>query len=50
MKLFDELHAQNQTIIVVTHEDEIAKHCNRVIRLEDGKVSSDTLTESKQVA
>jgi len=50
MKLFDELHAQNQTIIVVTHEDEIAKHCNRVIRLEDGKVSSDTLTESQQVA
>ena len=49
MKLFDELHAQNQPI-VVTHEDEIAKHCHRVIRLEDGKVSSDVLNEDKQVA
>jgi len=50
MKLFDELHAQNQTIIVVTHEDEIAQHCQRVIRLEDGKVATDTLNDNKQVA
>lgn len=42
MKLFDELHAQNQTIIVVTHEQEIADHCRRIIRLEDGNVASDT--------
>ena len=43
MKLFDELHAQNQTIIIVTHEQEIARHCHRVIRLEDGRVASDVL-------
>jgi putative ABC transport system ATP-binding protein len=41
MKLFDELHAQNQTIIIVTHEAEIAAHCQRVIRLEDGRVATD---------
>ncbi|MCF6262606.1 MAG: ABC transporter ATP-binding protein [Xanthomonadales bacterium] len=42
MRLIDELHDQGQTIIMVTHEADIAKHCNRVISLEDGKVSSDT--------
>ena len=41
MKLFDELHAQKQTIIIVTHEAEIAEHCQRVIRLEDGQVAND---------
>lgn len=41
MKLFDELHAQKQTIIIVTHEAEIANHCHRVIRLEDGQVAND---------
>jgi putative ABC transport system ATP-binding protein len=41
MKLFDDLHKQNQTIIIVTHEAEIAEHCQRVIRLEDGMVATD---------
>jgi len=41
MALIDELHAQGQTIIMVTHEADIAAHCDRVIRLEDGKVRSD---------
>ncbi|HJS35048.1 MAG TPA: ABC transporter ATP-binding protein [Pseudoxanthomonas sp.] len=42
MALFDELHASGQTIIMVTHEPDIAAHCQRVIRLEDGRVASDT--------
>ncbi|RKZ05384.1 macrolide ABC transporter ATP-binding protein [bacterium] len=41
MALIDELHGQGQTIIMVTHEADIAAHCERVIRLEDGKVESD---------
>lgn len=41
MALIDELHQQGQTIIMVTHEPDIAAHCERVIRLEDGKVESD---------
>lgn len=41
MALIDQLHQQGQTIIMVTHEPDIASHCERVIRLEDGKVESD---------
>lgn len=41
MKLFDELHAQKQTIIIVTHEPDIANHCHRIVRLEDGHVAED---------
>jgi putative ABC transport system ATP-binding protein len=41
MALIDQVHEQGQTIIMVTHEPDIAAHCNRVIRLEDGKIESD---------
>lgn len=41
MALIDQVHEQGQTIIMVTHEADIARHCNRVIRLEDGKIESD---------
>jgi putative ABC transport system ATP-binding protein len=41
MVLIDQLHEQGQTIIMVTHEPDIARHCERIIQLEDGKVFSD---------
>lgn len=41
MALFDQLHAERQTIVIVTHEPEIAAHCLRVVRLRDGRVESD---------
>jgi putative ABC transport system ATP-binding protein len=41
MALIDQLHQTGQTIIMVTHEPDIAAHCDRVIHLTDGKVESD---------
>ena len=41
MNLFDEIHAQGNTVILVTHEEEIAAHAHRIIRLKDGEVYSD---------
>ena len=44
MALFDQLHARGQTILLVTHEADIAQHARRRIALRDGKVESDTAT------
>ena len=41
MGILDELHAQGNTIILVTHEDDIAKHAKRTICLFDGKITED---------
>lgn len=41
MGMFDKLHAEGQTIILVTHEDLIAEHAHRTVRLRDGKIESD---------
>lgn len=46
MALFQELNRQGKTIVVVTHEQEIAEHCTRIIRFRDGRVESDTRVES----
>jgi len=41
LALFDELHADGQTIVVVTHEPDVAAHGQRIVRLKDGKVVED---------
>ena len=41
MKLFGDIHASGNTVILVTHEEEIAAYANRVIRLRDGLIESD---------
>jgi putative ABC transport system ATP-binding protein len=41
MQLFEELYDQGNTIIVVTHEEDIARHARRIVRLRDGLVESD---------
>jgi putative ABC transport system ATP-binding protein len=46
MQLFDELHAEGHTLIVVTHEDEIAQHCHRVVEMKDGRVFNDSTNNS----
>ncbi|MFC0263335.1 ABC transporter ATP-binding protein [Fontibacter flavus] len=43
MELFHELHQKGNTIIMVTHEDDIAHYAHRVVRLRDGLVESDTI-------
>ncbi len=42
LALFDEIHKAGNTVIMVTHEEEIAAHAHRVIRLRDGIIESDT--------
>jgi putative ABC transport system ATP-binding protein len=45
MQMLDELHADGQTIIVVTHEDDVAAHAGRTILLRDGRIESDLANE-----
>jgi putative ABC transport system ATP-binding protein len=42
MDLFTSLHRSGNTIMVVTHEDDIAKYCRRVVRIRDGRIESDS--------
>lgn len=47
MLLFKELHADGNTIILITHEQEIANHANRTIFIKDGRIHSDMLNPEK---
>jgi putative ABC transport system ATP-binding protein len=46
MNLFEEIYRQGNTIIVVTHEEEIARHARRIIRLRDGLIETDEINPS----
>lgn len=46
MKLFAKIHNNGNTIIVVTHEEDIAKHARRIIRLRDGQIESDSVNDN----
>ncbi|MDP4186848.1 MAG: ABC transporter ATP-binding protein [Bacteroidota bacterium] len=45
MSLFDEINSRGNTIVLVTHEEYIAKHAHRIIRLKDGEIESDEINE-----
>lgn len=46
MMLFKELHKQGKTIIIVTHDLNIAQQCNRIIEISDGRIISDSITNN----
>lgn len=48
MKLFDTIHGRGNTVILVTHEEDIAAYARRVIRLRDGKIESDFYNNKKR--
>ncbi|MBP9151484.1 MAG: ABC transporter ATP-binding protein [Flavobacteriales bacterium] len=48
MGLFQEIHRNGNTIVVVTHEEEIAQHAHRIIRLKDGLVETDEVNHNVQ--
>ncbi len=50
LALFDQLYEQGQTIIMVTHEADVARHARRIMRMKDGKVISDLPTDQDLAA
>ena len=46
LDLFDQINAAGRTVVVITHEDDVAKRAKRVVRMLDGKIASDTLNKA----
>ncbi len=50
MALFQDLNDQGKTVVIVTHEQDIAEHCKRIIRFRDGRVVNDELVTKRRDA
>lgn len=51
MEMFKKIHSSGNTVVLVTHEEDIAEHANRIVRLLDGLIASDRINERiKQVS
>ena len=48
MALFQNIHKNGNTVIIVTHEEDIAQYAHRIIRLKDGEVESDALNQNSK--
>ena len=49
MEIFGKIHDEGNTVILVTHEEDIARYAHRVIRLRDGLIESDTVTPGREL-
>ena len=49
MKILDKLNEAGTTVIIITHNDEIAGKSKRVVRIHDGKIDSDTISKKKNL-
>ncbi len=49
MKLFNDIYHNGNTVIVVTHEEDIAKYARRIVRLRDGKIESDSINDNPTI-
>jgi len=47
LDLLDDIHAEGKTIVIITHEDDVAERAGRVVTLRDGKVESDVLAAAR---
>ncbi len=50
MAMLDELHAEGRTIVVITHEGEVAEHAARIVRIRDGLIDSDVVVAAEAAA
>ena len=50
LDLFDQINAAGRTVVVITHEQEVADRAKRIVRMRDGKIVSDTLNPAKKVS
>ena len=48
LALFDQLHQEGQTIVIVTHEESVARHAKRIIKMRDGRIYSDLPAEENR--
>ncbi|WP_262921327.1 ABC transporter ATP-binding protein [Maribellus maritimus] len=46
MKLFAEIHRKGNTLVMVTHEEDIARHAHRIVKLKDGEIESDIINKN----
>ena len=49
LAIFERLHREGRTVVLITHEDEVARHAERVIRVRDGKIVADERPEARTV-
>ena len=50
MSILDKIHKEGNTVIIVTHEEDISRFAHRIIRMKDGEVSSDEVNEHRTIS